>query len=168
MKKLPLKTCTKCKIEKPINRFRFRTKRGYTWQMGKCIDCEHDENKKRYYDNHEKSKERGKENQKKLRERHPDMCKKQYQKRKDDPKYKEYRKKYWRENEEQRNKHRVIATKHHEKRRDNLTDKYIIQQLKQKTGLSSEDVLKAPDLIELKRLSIKLKRQINEERKGIK
>lgn len=164
------KICKKCQLPKPPEKYRIRTRKRNgkveTWTMGECRDCEKAEQTSRYYRDHEKGKKQSRDNARKKRERDPKFCHKQWLKRKDDPKYKEYRKKYWKENEEQRIKHSKVARKYHEKNRDTLADNYVISHIRQDTILTKEDVLKSPDLIELKRLSIKLKRQINEERKN--
>lgn len=161
------RVCKKCNVSKPQEKYRIRTKKRSgkveTWIMGECRDCEAAARVAYYYEDHERGKRQSRENQKKIRERDPKVGQRQWLKRKDDPKYKEWRKKYWKESEEQRIKHSKVARKYHEKNRDTLADNYVISHIRQYTTLTKEDVLKSPELIELKRLSIKLKRALKDE-----
>ena len=56
-------------------------------------------------------------------------------------------------------KYHEYANKNAKKHIDNLSDFYIIKELKRGTNLTTEDIKKVPELIELKRTLIKIKRQ---------
>lgn len=154
------KICTKCNLPKPLNRFRFRSKRGYTWQQGKCMDCETKEQNERYHSDIEKHREKGRIAARNFRIERPGQYKEYTKKQRQSEAYKKNRKKYWRENEQHRNKHRVRAKKNQEENRDNLTDRYVVAHIIQRTSLTPEDIPK--ELIEVVRQIKILKRKTRE------
>lgn len=164
----PTKICTKCNLPKSTERFRFRTRNGRTWQQGRCMDCEakeqRDRNEKRRHT--VDYKEKNKANARRYALNNPDKIK-AYRVAKrlcsTNKEYSEYRKRYWANNEEQRLKHKTRAAKHYECKKENITDKYIIDILKQKHNFKDSDI--PIELIELHRAYLTLKRLVISKQK---
>jgi hypothetical protein len=153
------KICNSCDLPKPIKRFRFRTKNGYRWQQGKCMDCESSEQRSRYYADID--------NQRKInRERaasQPEEIKKARNKErwlsiKGTKELSEYRKEYWRTNKAQREKHKAVSRKHQAKMISELSDNYILGHITQRTSLKKEDIPK--EMVEVVREIKLLNRKI--------
>lgn len=152
--------CTKCKLPKPLNRFRIRTKRGSTWRQGKCMDCEANEQSKRYHADIEKSRIISREFQKKRRAENPELVNqkvKEYRDKNRD-KVRKWEKDWYARNEEGRKKHKVRAKKWLDKNRDELSDTYVRNVIASNSDLKHEQI--TPDLIELHRINILIKREI--------
>lgn len=144
------KICTKCNSEKQLSRFRFRSKNGYKWQQGFCMDCEAKKERERRNANIELYRKKVKDYLKSLPiEKRKERNKKQWLKKKGNKDWNEYRKRYWEQNEEQRLKHKSVAKKSQIRKIEELWDSYIIGQITQRTSIKKEDVPK--ELIELVR-----------------
>lgn len=79
-------------------------------------------------------------------------------------KYKKYRAKYVLKNKDKISAdHKIIAYKWHKNSMEKLTDSYVIGKLMQKSTLTRKDILERPQIIEIKRNVIKLKRIIKNE-----
>lgn len=160
-----MKVCKDCKIEKEDAEFeQHYISRGKP-AIRKSLLC-HDCTKKwrkSYFDNSEVRKR-----QKEYRKDNPGKVKKW--KRKHYKKHKEYinkKSKAWHENNKERAeiKHREYYDKHPEKKKEyskrgrlELRDSYVTERLKVEFGFTYEEVKEDPELIELKRLQILLKR----------
>jgi len=74
----------------------------------------------------------------------------------------------WRKNNKERvsEKHALRAKIWHEKNRDEVSDTYCINQLMQHSNITRDDILSQPRLIETKRLTILLKRELKQQKDG--
>lgn len=156
-----MKICTCCENSKPFSRFRSRTKKGYTWKMGKCMDCEKLEQKKRYHSNLELYRKRGRESSNRYHNENKEKISAKMKLLRKQPNNRViiHQRKYIIKNREKiRVQHRPVSKKSFIKQRDALTDSYVIRILRQRTTLKKSDILKYPELIETQKLIIKTKR----------
>lgn len=154
-----MKICTCCKNKKDLSCFLWKTSKGCTWIEGKCKDCQAEERKIKYHSNLELSREKSRNNGKRFYHRHRETL---LEKNKEIRKQPDnhiilHQRKYYKDNEEKIKKQsKPIKRKSYEKQRDSLSDSYVINGLINKTKLKKEDILKYPELIEAKRLIIKI------------
>lgn len=162
------KNCTNCKKDKDVTDFRLRhdkRKGNYYYFNNHCKECEN-EKQKEYYEkakNNENFKIKNRKRVKKYIEKNIDIVKEKTKKRRLGNKYRENRKQYILKNKDKiYEQEKICKLKYHNKNRDELTDKYIVRLILQKTNLRKEDILNCPKLIEVKRKQIQLIRKINE------
>ena len=95
------KICTKCGVEKPLDKFHFRRKRDNI-RHKRCSDCANEHKRKYYADNREKDLERQRKyrvaNREELRERQ-----KKHDRKRDREKAREFNKKWYAANKDKRN-----------------------------------------------------------------
>jgi len=149
------KKCSKCKEEKSLDCFGLN-KNGRYGVGNRCKDCNLIYFKEYYLKNKEYFNKRSREyylkNKENLRKKSREYNSKN--KEKINKYFKEYRSK----NKENCKK---IVKKYKKKQREQLEDGYIVQLITQNTGLTTADI--PSELIEAKRLEIKIKRIIKEE-----
>jgi len=158
------KVCTRCKNEKVAKAFRVRVKNGNSYLNSTCKKCESElamicHNKKK---NDPEFKKKNAERSKKYVIEHSDEVRAKRKTYRQTPAYKKMMKEY-----RQRNKHKIylqeIVTKsrYHEKNRDPITDKYVINILRTQ-GIRNP----SPEVIEIKRSQIllaRIKKKINKK-----
>lgn len=157
------KICTCCKMPKSKKRFRWRTKKGYTYQQGKCIDCENAEQKIRYDSKKDNIdfKIKNRQRVKNYQRENWDVVQEKNKKRRQTKRYKENRRKYTLKNYDKISRdHKIRAKKWFEKNRDELSDSYVVSKIIGKTKVSPDEVRREPELIEIKRMQLKLGRVI--------
>lgn len=157
--------CKKCTTDRPLDRFRMRTKRGYSWRQGTCMNCEAEAQLKRH--NNKKDipeyKEVNRDRTKRYRLDNIDVVREKDLIRKQTDHYKEYRKKYIAKNKEKIFKQEQISKRrYNEKNRDALSDIYVARKIIGKsTGIASGEIPIA--LIKIKRLQLLGKRILKEQ-----
>ena len=162
------KTCTKCKIEKPLSEYYTDNRYEETKYKPACKICHNKVSKKNYEDNFEKRSMQiklwGAKNPLKIKEIKRNFKKKH-------PKYYATSSRKWMENPlNKKKKYDYFKTKRVKNKisirdsinRENLSDTYIKQQLQCRGGLKCENITE--ELIEIKRLQITLKREIKNEK----
>ncbi len=164
-----MKNCKKCLLPKQNDRFRQRTKRGYTWTMGKCMDCEACEQNNRYYKDVEKSREYNRKfanaNWYKRKEK-ASVQLKQLRKQPNNRVINNQRK-YIEANRDKINSQRApVSAKYQKKNKEGLTDTFVIAMIVQRTNLKRSDIKKHPELISAYRENLKLKRAIKLKNKA--
>lgn len=159
------KKCSHCNIIKPVSDFRIRiekrTKKPKPYYNNTCRVC--DAEIHREYINKKKQNPKWlKERNRKQREynKKNNVYKKCWQKLKNDPEWKN-KLKAWREKNKDRvkKKQKLRSLKHHTKIRDNITDAYVINRLmSQFKGLTREEILNNPEIMQIKRNEILIHR----------
>jgi len=162
------KECNRCGKSKPLDKFRRRIKKERErdgindyYIMGECRACEKEKREKYYWGNRDIMLKRMIDNRKKNGHKY-EAREKRYRKE-NYPKIKKYMTKYRADNKEYlAMMHKPRAKAWHDKNRDELSDIYVIYKIIQRTGLKRADIEPYPELIEVYRQNIMLKRKINE------
>jgi uridine phosphorylase len=156
------KICTKCKVEKSQVEFRIRTKKYkskvYTYLNPSCKKCEGTQNAEILRNNPERTAKKKLYHQTWVSENKDYYLEqKRIQSKERSKKYPQFHKR-WRDN------NRIKMTNHSRSvskfARENLLDYYIVGYLVQSTNLTTEQVRQQPELIELTRKIIQIKRKI--------
>lgn len=156
------KICTKCNKVKTIDnysKYKYKPKKDGTQKIGIRSYCNKCKNQmtKDWFD-------KNKDYKKKWRKENPEKVKEENLRAK--PRTDEWRKENKKTLKEKKAKYRLknieyIKSKkpdEEKKAREELQDNYVISQITKRSNLTSKDVRKYPELIEIKRLIIKTKR----------
>jgi len=156
------KTCTKCKVNKPIDdysTYKYKPKKDGTQKIGLrtyCNQCKNKMTKDWFIKNHGYKKEWRKQNPLKAKQENLKAKPRTDKWRKDNKQELKIKKaKYRLKNIEYIKSKKPAEEK---KARKELQDNYVISQLTKRSKLTSKDVRKYPELIEAKRLILKTKR----------
>ena len=167
------KVCTRCKKEKNSTQFRKRYKyklfKKYYYRNPTCRQCEAELTREYYNANKhdEKFKQKNINNANRYWEENRESVLLKLKRKRETPEYQKYRREYDKKNRARiKSLQKVRSKKWHDNSRDNLTDGYIISKLIQKSGITKEEVLQHPELIEAYRANIKLKRLISKKNGG--
>lgn len=161
-----MKVCSRCHIDKEDECFRVRkeNRRGCcTYLNNNCIECERE--LKREYDKNVKLRPDypAKHAAWNLKNYHKNRDKfiKKMKERRTTPEYKAYMKAYRERNKEKIREQEIITKKRYqEKNWSELSDVYVINQLVSQGVADKELLLQTPELIQLKRVQILIKRKI--------
>lgn len=169
-----LVTCSRCKESKLANQFRIRIdkrikfKKPLHYLNNVCRECE----RIRGTEYHRKKKSNPEYRKKvagwsrEYHKRHREKILPRVKNYREKPQNKKNRKEYNKKNHDRiAQMHKVVAKKWSEYQRDNLTDSYCIQLIRTQTGLTRKEI--TPEMIQQKRLQIKLKRKMYEINKTL-
>lgn len=157
--------CKKCNTDRPLNRFRLRTKRGYTYRLRTCMECEATAQRERYNKIKDipEFKQLNRNRVNKYRVNNIDVIREKQQARRQTAHAKISRKNYIASNKDKIFKQEKICKKrYHDKNRDELSDIYVTSVLIGNTkGIYRNEI--PPPLIKIKRLQLLGKRILKQQ-----
>lgn len=160
-----MKTCKRCGIEQDDDQFKDKSSvtngKRYHYKIGVCRLCINAESSAYFRKQRTTEDGRQKYNAKarEMHEKHRDKILIKQKEYRSTPEYKSKRKAYIEKNKEKIRQQGIeCKRKYHEKNRDEITDKYVVNLLRTQGYGKPEDLIKNKELIEIKRSEIILSR----------